>query len=312
MRKRAALPSAKHPAGIHIAYLYVHTSRMHHTLTGNIHRHSHFESRILRNRRDVLVYLPRGYRRRMRDRYPVLYLHDGQNVFDEATAFGHNEWGVDETAQRLIRTGLIDPLIIVAVDNTGENRIHEYTPTRGVIDQSGKRPKRSKGLGRKYGRFLVEELKPFIDKLYRTKPEAEFTGLGGSSLGGLITLCLGLWYPDVFRRLAVMSPSVWWDDCVIYRMVEELEDKLPLKIWLDTGTHEPGWQRAGVLRDRLVEKGWRLYDDLQYLEIAGAEHSESAWAARIETVLRYLYPPAPPVKTAPTRRRTRVIEPAYR
>ena len=109
--------------------------------------------------------------------------------------FSHVEWGVDETAQRLIRKNLIEPLIIVAIANTGEERIHEYAPTRGVIDPKDKRKKRSRGLARNYGRFLIEELKPYIDKKYRTKPEAEFTGLGGSSLGGLLTLSLGLWFP---------------------------------------------------------------------------------------------------------------------
>ncbi len=269
------------------------TEEKKHTLTGNIQEHPGFASRILRNERDVLVYLPTGYRRSPRRSYPVLYLQDGQNVFDAATSFAGVEWGADESAERLIRQGLIEPLIIVAVANTGEDRIHEYAPTRGVIDSSAKRKKRSRGQLRKYGRFLLEELKPFIDREYRTKPEAESTGLGGSSLGGLATIALGLWFSKSFSRLAVMSPSIWWDDCAIYRMVEKLPRKLPLKIWLDTGTHEPGWERAAVLRDRLVEKGWRLYDDLQFTEVEGANHSEGAWAARFEAVLRFLYPSSP-------------------
>lgn len=257
-----------------------------HTLTGNIHRYPAFKSKILRNRRDVLVYLPPGYRRWSRRRFPVLYLNDGQNMFDAATAFNGVEWGVDETAQRLIEAKLIEPLIIVAVANMGEDRIHEYAPSRGRYDEG----EESKGLARDYGRFLVEELKRFIDRKFRTRREPEFTGLGGSSLGGLCTLALGLWYPNVFRRLAVLSPSVWWDECIICRMVGELEGKLPLKIWLDTGTHEPGWERAAQLRDALVEQGWRLDDDLNYLEVAGADHSEGAWSARFESVLRFLYP----------------------
>jgi predicted alpha/beta superfamily hydrolase len=265
-----------------------------HTLTGNIQQHPAFSSRVLRNERDVLVYLPVGYGRSARRRYPVLYLHDGQNVFDAATSFGGVEWSADESAQRLTRQRLIEPLIIVAVANTGENRIHEYAPTRGVIEASAKRKKRSRGWLPKYGRFLIEELKPFIDREYRTKPGAEFTGLGGSSLGGLATLVLGLWFSQTFRRLAVMSPSIWWDDCAIYRIVDELTEKPSLKIWLDTGTNEPGWERAKTLRDRLVEKGWRLYDDLQYTEVEGADHSEGAWGSRFEAVLRFLYPPAPP------------------
>jgi len=299
MVKSLPLPSRKRPGALDKPYLFRNTfprPMPEHTLTGNIHRHSHFESKILRNRRDVLVYLPRGYRRRTRARYPVLYLQDGQNVFDAATSFAGVEWGADETAQRLIRKDLIEPVIIVAVANTGVDRIHEYAPTRGVIDENAKRKKRSKGLAKKYGRFLVEELKPFIDKLYRTRPEPEFTALGGSSLGALATLVIGLWFPHVFTRLAVMSPSIWWDDCVVYDIVDAIEEgaKPPLKIWLDTGTHEPGWERAAVLRDKLVEKGWRLHDDLQFLEADGAEHSEGAWAARFEAVLRFFYPPLPP------------------
>lgn len=264
-----------------------------HTLTGNIHRHHGFRSKIFANRRDVLVYLPRGYRRFSRIRYPVLYLQDGQNVFDAATSFAGVEWGVDETAQGLIRKNLIEPLIIVAVANTGEERIHEYAPTRGVIDTGAKRKKRSRGLARHYARFLIEELKPYIDKKYRTKREAEFTGLGGASLGGLLTLSLGLWFPNVFRRLIVISPSVWWDDQAIVKMVEKLDDKLPLKIWLDTGMYEPGWERARILCAALVEKGWKMFDDLQYMEVEG-DHSEAAWSTRVDPALRFLFPPPVP------------------
>ena len=265
-----------------------------HTLTGNIQCHRQFPSRTLGNRRDILVYLPLGYRRFRRQQYPVLYLQDGQNVFDAATAFAGVEWGVDETAQRLIRRRLIEPVIIVAIANTGPDRIHEYAPTRGIIDSKPKRKKRSRGLARKYAKFLIQELKPFIDSKYRTKPEAEFTGLGGSSLGGLLTMTLGLWFPDVFTRLAVLSPSVWWDDEVIVRGVLALEKKLPLKIWLDIGTAEPGWERARNLCAALIERGWNLYDDLEYHEIEGADHNEAAWAARVDPVLRFLYPPVAP------------------
>ncbi|HZE57704.1 MAG TPA: alpha/beta hydrolase-fold protein [Chthoniobacterales bacterium] len=276
-----------------------------HTLTGNIQQHRAFPSKILKNRRDVLVYLPPGYRRFSMRQYPVLYLQDGQNVFDAATSFAGVEWGVDETAQRLIRQKLMEPLIIVAIANTGEDRIHEYAPTPARLDPPKR--KRSKGLLRSYGRFLVEELKPFIDRKYRTKREAEFTGLGGSSLGGLATITLGLWFPNYFNRLAVLSPSIWWDDCAIYDIVDEVDEtkKPPLKIWLDTGTHEPGWERAAGLRDRLVEKGWRLHDDLHYLEVEGANHSEGAWAGRIDPVLRFLFPPPPPpvAKIAPIKKR---------
>jgi predicted alpha/beta superfamily hydrolase len=261
-----------------------------HTLTGNIKVHRAFPSRILGNRRDIVVYLPPGYRRFSRKRYPVLYLHDGQNVFDAATSFAGVEWGVDETAESLIRAKTIEPLIIVAVANVGEDRVHEYTPTPGVIGTKGRRKKRSRGLARLYGYFLMEELKPYIDRKYRTKPDPEFTGLGGSSLGGLVTLAIGILYPDAFRRLMVMSPSVWWDDFAIYRLVDSLERKPALKIWVDTGTAEPGWEQTRELFKRLIEKGWKPGKDIQYMEADHGDHSEAAWAARVEPALRFLFP----------------------
>jgi predicted alpha/beta superfamily hydrolase len=285
---------------------------MRHTLTGNIQHHSAFPSKILGNRRDVLVYLPKGYRRSRTRRYPVLYLHDGQNVFDAATSFAGVEWGADETAQRLTMANLIEPVIIVAVANTGEDRIHEYAPTAASLDPLKRL--QSKGSLRVYGRFLIEELKPFIDRKYRTQREPEYTGLGGSSLGGLATLVLGLWFPNYFTRLAVMSPSVWWDDCAVYKIVDAIDEtaKPPLKIWLDTGTREEGWERARELRDRLVQKGWRLNDDLLYLEADGSDHSEGAWAARMDPVLRFLFPPLPPGATIPRRPRLAAAREALR
>ena len=261
-----------------------------HTLTGNIKPHRAFPSRVLGNRRDVLVYLPPGYRRFSSRRYPVLYLQDGQNVFDAATSFAGVEWEVDETAQRLIHGKLIEPLIIVAVANIGEERVHEYAPTPGVIEPKDHPRKRSRGLAHIYGRFLIEELKPFIDKKYRTKRDAEFTGLGGSSLGGLATLAMGIFYSEVFTRLIVMSPSIWWDDYAIFRLVGILGEKPPLKIWLDTGMNEPGWELARFLRNCLIDKGWRLDVDLKYLEVKGAGHSEAAWSARVEPALQFLFP----------------------
>jgi predicted alpha/beta superfamily hydrolase len=239
----------------------------------------------------VLVYLPPGYSRFSRKRYPVLYLHDGQNVFDAATSFAGVEWGVDETAQRLIKQDLIEPLIIVAVANMGEERIHEYAPTPGVIEPHDRPKKRSRGMAGMYGRFLITELKPFIDRKYRTKPEAEFTGLGGSSLGGLATLAIGIIFSETFNRLIVMSPSVWWDDFSILRLIGFLDQKPPLKIWLDMGTGEPGWEQVHDLLDALLDRGWRPSVDLEYLEIPGASHNEGAWAARVEPALEFLFPP---------------------
>src|SRR4051812_40412415 len=256
-----------------------------HTLTGDIRSHANFHSRYLENDRTVLVYLPPDYDPATADRYPVLYLHDGQNVFDQATSFG-DEWRVDETAQALITAGRIEPIIVVGVYNTGEHRVDEYTPTPAPDGVKG-------GRADDYGRMVVEELKPFIDRRYKTLPAAANTAMGGSSLGGLLTMHLGLRYPTAFGKLAVLSPSVWWDDRVILREVGALSKKPVQRIWLDAGTREGERVIADSrrLRDALVAKGWTLGQDLAYFEAPGGEHNERSWAARVGPVLEFLFPP---------------------
>ena len=260
------------------------SSATEHTLTGIVRTHEGFHSRHLENDRTIIVYLPPGYTQETADRYPVLYLHDGQNIFDRATSIGE-EWQVDEAAQRLISAGEIEPLIAVGIYNTGVHRIDEYAPTARPDKGGG-------GRADAYGRMLIEEVKPFIDATYKTLPSAASTAIGGSSLGGLLTMHLGLRYPTAFGRLAVMSPSVWWDDRVILAEVEALPHKLPLRIWLDAGTAEGEQvlEDSRALRDALVAKGWQLGDDLSYHEAPGGEHNERSWGARIDAVLKYLFP----------------------
>lgn len=255
------------------------------TLTGKFRFHKNFHSQFLSSDRDVIVYLPPGYERTKRKRYPALYLHDGQNLFDGATSFVEGkEWRVDETAQRLIRTREIEPIIIVGIYNTGVNRVDEYTPTRDSSRKMG-------GQADFYGRLIVEELKPFIDSEYRTLSDAANTGLGGSSLGGLVTLYLGLRYPSYFGKLAVISPSLWWDNRCILRSLEAMNEKHPTRIWLDMGTSE-GIPMSDVrhLRDALLSKGWTLDKDLKYFEAEGAIHDEDAWGERVEQILKFLFP----------------------
>lgn len=252
-------------------------------IAGDLQLHD-FESEILGSARTVAVWLPPGYRKDDVSRFPVLYLHDGQNLFDRATAF-REEWQVGETAAALIESGDIEPLIVVGVYNAGEARIDEYTPS---VDA-----KHGRGGGvAVHGRMLVEELKPWIDAGYRTLPSAASTAIGGSSLGGLAALYLGFRYPTAFSKLAVHSPSVWWDERAIINQVDALPLQLPLRIWLDIGTAEGPAVVADVraLRDALVRKGWHLSRDLSYLEVEGAGHDERAWAARVAPMLRYLFP----------------------
>lgn len=269
---------------------------MNHTLTGTLRLHKALESRFLDDDRDVIVYLPPGYNCEAGQRYPVLYLHDGQNLFDAATAFAGNEWGLDELAEKLIQDGEIQPLIIVGIYNAGEKRIAEYTHVRDRRGQGGK--------AKRYARMVVEELKPFIDSEYRTLPDFDNTGLGGSSLGGLVTLYLGLRYPRIFGKLIVMSPSVWWANRAILKDARKLGRKSDQKIWLDVGTcegqdAETCLQQAKDLRDVLLEKGWRLDRDLRYVEDEGAGHDEKAWGFRIRDALRFLFPPSPASNSGP-------------
>jgi predicted alpha/beta superfamily hydrolase len=257
-------------------------------LIEQIKLHENFGSAHLDAPRNVLVYTPPGYDENGDHRYPVLYMHDGQNLMNPADAFGGVVWGVDRTAQELILAGEIEPLIIVGVYNAGEKRIDEYTPVRSDVG-------RMRGRGGKadqYGRMIIEELKPFIDREYRTKPEREFTGLGGSSLGGLASFYLGFKRPDVFSRLAVMSPSVWWANNQIIREVARNPERIPLRIWLDIGKREGTRIKHQVraLKEMLLANGWQQNLDFAYAEFPDARHEESAWAARFGDVLKFLYP----------------------
>ncbi|MFL6256039.1 MAG: alpha/beta hydrolase [Pyrinomonadaceae bacterium] len=249
-------------------------------------KHAGFRSKFLPTARDVLVYLPPGYERETTRRYPVLYLHDGQNLFDGATSFIYGQdWRVGQTAGTLIREQAIEPVIVVGIYNTGRERVEEYTPSADARLKVG-------GKADLYGRLIVEELKPFIDAHYRTRAGVCDTGLGGSSLGGLVTAYLGLRHPCVFGKLAVVSPSIWWDGQRILRDVKSLQSRTDARIWLDMGTEEGSraLRDARLLRDALVAKGWHLERDLHYLEAHGARHTESAWAQRVAPILRFLYP----------------------
>ncbi len=262
------------------------------TLTGDIRLHKKFHSKILNNDRDLIVYLPPGYEASKTQPYPVLYMHDGQNIFDGVTSYlPGQEWRVDETAEALIAAGKIEPLIIVGIYNAGKDRGDEYTPAKDKTYNMG-------GKADLYGRMLVEEIKPFIDGTYRTLRSAQHTGLGGSSLGGIASLYLGLKHQDVFSRLAVVSPTVWFAERHIVHYVEALPRKPETRIWLDMGTKEgrnPDEEGRSIneargLQKILVKKGWKLGEDLKYFEAKGAEHNEGAWAERVESILTFLFP----------------------
>jgi predicted alpha/beta superfamily hydrolase len=251
-----------------------------------LHTFERFHSQFLPDDRDITVFVPDGYDDEPERRFPVLYLHDGQNLFDPDKAFKKGEhWRVGETATSLVSEGRIEPLIIVGISNVGVRRLNEYTPT----------PERGRGGAEAdaYGRLLADELKPFIDATFRTLDDPSYTGIGGSSLGGLVSLYLGLTRPDIFGRAAVLSPSVWWDRRAILRYVREAHPKPRLRLWVDIGTAEGKQHVANLrlLKAGLIKAGWVEGDDLHYEEVVGATHSEAAWAERFGRVLEYLYGP---------------------
>ncbi len=254
---------------------------------GRIRLHRRFPSRYLSTPRDVVVYLPPGYDPHGR-RHPVFYLQDGQNLFDPATAFAGQDWQADLTADRLIRSASIEPVILVGVYNTGVRRVSEYTPTRDPRSRKG-------GKADRYAELLARELKPFIDGEYRTLKAASHTGVGGSSLGGLVSLMAALCYPKVFGRVAMMSPSVWWDRRAILDKVRSFSSSVRPHVWLDAGTAEGNSPQQVVedvqlLRETMIESGWREGDNLVYSVDEGAGHNELAWGYRFEKVLEYLFP----------------------
>jgi predicted alpha/beta superfamily hydrolase len=255
--------------------------------TGNLWLHE-LSSHIFRNTRLLRVWLPPDYDGWGANRYPVLYLNDGQNLFDPATAFAGMHWQVGETATRLIAEQKIRPLIIVGIDNT-KNRACEYIPYRS------KDPRVLNAKGKCYPEFLQREVMPLIEGRYSVLRGSENTGLGGSSLGGLITLYTQLAAPGVFGRALIESPSLFVANRKILEESRRFHD-WPARTYLGMGTREVGdaEKDAKIVADvRELETIMREAGlDEQRLEVRiveGATHSETAWAARFPEALEFLY-----------------------
>lgn len=263
------------------------------SLTGNFKYHENFPSKILTSNRTIIVYLPPGYDDKTNTdrRCPVLYMHDGQNIFDCATGFGHQEWRIDETAEALIKDGRIEPIIIVGIYNT-RSRMTEYT-----VGAESPSPGRS---GEDYTKFLVTELKPFIDKNYRTLPDKEHTAVAGSSLGGLISLYMALSQPDTFGMSGVVSASLFWNNRQLINDVEKYAPQLKnTKFWVDMGAREGRTREAdnastSILNARLLIEKFHQANlapgkNYFYLEVPDGEHNERSWARRMDKMLLYFF-----------------------
>lgn len=254
-------------------------------LKSRLFKHEQFQSSLVEDKHDFVVYVPPTYAVEQERHFPVLFMQDGQNLFDPETSFMKgNYWRLGETADDLILAGKIEPLVMVGIYNTGEHRIDEYTP---VEDR-----RLGGGHADAYGQMLVEELRPFVAQKYRVIVSGPDCGVGGSSLGGLVSMYLGLRYPHIFGKLAIMSPSVWWRNRAILKSVSQLRQDTGQRIWLDIGTNESKRALPDVrlLKEALERKGWREGDSLGYMEAEGADHSEGAWAQRVAPMLQFLFP----------------------
>ena len=253
-------------------------------ITGNYQIIRAVKSQFLEPERDVIVWLPASYAKNSRQRYPVIYMHDGRNLFDATTAFGGSEWGADEVMTEGIASGQLREAIIVGIDNTAE-RMSEYTP---FVD-----PKHKGGNGDNYVKFIVEELKPLIDKKFRTQADAGHTFIGGSSLGGLISLYAGISRPKVFGGIIAMSPSIWWaDGKIISWLIANDIAGYKGKIWVDMGTRE-GEEAINFARKLASEIASQLpaFKGLHYREFSGSTHSEKSWHQRLHLPLRFILNP---------------------
>ena len=260
-----------------------------HSRVGNFEVLRNFPSRFLGNHRNVLVYLPPSYTKEPDRSYPVLYMHDGNNLFDRQTAFMGVEWEVDERAEELIDRNLMHEIIIVGINNTVA-RMEEYTPIRSKHHGGGK--------GQDYLNFITRELAPIINKKFRTLTGPENTGIMGSSLGGLISLYAGFDFSDFFGLVGAISPSLWWADNYMEKeFMGKFRERKNLKIWMDMGTRE-GVNSLGQSQpvtdtrrmNKLLQRmGYVQGDDLYYFEHRGATHDEASWAQRIHMPLLYLF-----------------------
>jgi predicted alpha/beta superfamily hydrolase len=258
-----------------------HIGERAHSVTGELWVYPNLASPQLNNQRDLLVWVPPNYQE-SHHRYPVIYMHDGQNLFDQATSYV-GEWYVDEILTLLAPTGM--EAIVVGIPNQGEQRMAEY----GALDPEGSADA--------YLAFIVETVKPLVDQQFRTLPHRDDTGICGSSMGGLISLYGFFKHPETFGLVAAMSPSLWFCDQAMFSYVEQQKIREG-RVYLDVGSNEGrrigrGPVRSMVrdarrMRDLLISKGYRPGIGLRYVEEKGAHHHEDAWARRFPGVVEFL------------------------
>lgn len=246
-------------------------------VTGTTEIHKNFSDDFVKTR-DLIVWLPPGYEENTKEHYPVLYMHDGQNVFDPETANYGVDWQVDETATELITTKQVKPFIVVAINNSQDRSI-EYYP-------------RSE-LGEHYMSFVVNKVKPFIDRTYRTKPQREHTAIAGSSMGGIISFGILWQHSDVFSKAICISPALKIENYDYVSFVETHPmPTRPFKVYIDNGgvglekRLQPGINEMLTL---LEKKGLESQKEVYWFLDLPAQHNEAAWAKRMPQAIKFIF-----------------------
>ncbi len=272
-----------------LPYEKVHGKK--HTVSGTVYVWPSLVSAELSHVREITVYVPpslAGAAAGSVDaerRYPVIYFHDGQNMFDAHTSYV-GEWQADETLEELAREGI--EVIAVGIPNAGEERLDEYSPWSG---RTGYRERKSAGTGDAYLNWLVEDIKPLVDRSFPTRLDRAGTGTMGSSLGGLIALYAAVKYPDLFGFIGAMSPSVRWHNSKIMELYEAWPtSRQRPRIYMDMGGRE--WKGAFAevreLREVLEDRGWVDGVDLRHVEDRYGRHHEEYWAKRLPDAMRFM------------------------
>ncbi len=257
-----------------------------------------FESKIFHNTRMLRVLVPANYfsPHNAHRSYPVLYLQDGQNLFDEATS-PQGEWHADETVEHLVGGFKIPPMFVVGIDNAGDKRSSEYLPYPDPLNDKDGAADEKNLQGKEYARFLTTEVMPFIERRYRIARGAMNTGLGGASYGGVITLYTALEHPDVFGHVLAESPELWIGKNQLLKDAQSAK-QLPHKIYIGIGTAEAfnGEAQRSIeivnqvreLESILMKKGLGA-GRLRVAIEEGGQDNEAAWSRRLPDALLFLY-----------------------
>lgn len=229
--------------------------------------------------RKIWIYLPDDYDTALNKLYPVIYMQDGQNLFDDSTAFA-GEWKVDETLHNLQLYGNYG-CIVVGIENGGVNRINEYSPYVNVSYGGGQ--------GDEYCDFIVNTLKPYVDSLYRTLSSRDFTAIAGSSMGGLISFYAAMKYQDVFSKAGLFSPSLWFNDS-IYSYVTGKGAQQPMRFYFVAGRYES----AELVNDiktmySTMSSAGFTPDELDTLIQTDGQHAEWFWAREFRACYEWLF-----------------------